>query len=376
MNLRSCSVKVMLNRITYLLGLLFCLTSCGKDYSYRIEGKITNVRDSIIYVVFEGNGYKTVDTLICEKPGRFSVETQNENLNTATVFFENKTHWATVYLELKKSSVISGDIKEPLLLQVKGGRINDQLTRFKNNQKASLQELMELTQAMKTDSDNSARQTDITARMADINLQLAENAVQYIKDHPDEETSVVLIQDFFLDPDDTRKIDELLALLDPQLKNFFLYLELEQYSARAKRTALGAEAPDFSVRNIDGKTVSLDSFPQAYKLLAFTAPWCDQCHTQDLALDQIIRQYPKEKLGVLLITLDSDASEVRSQLEKDSIDWNIVTDSAGQAIRLIDLYNVNVLPHCLLIGDDKKILLKTANDIELAQTLENVFEED
>jgi hypothetical protein len=45
------------------------------------------------------------------------------------------------------------------------------------------------------------------------------------------------------------------------LKDFYLVKELEQYSARAKRTALGAEAPDFSVRNIYGNTVSLDSFP-------------------------------------------------------------------------------------------------------------------
>lgn len=90
-----------------------------------------------------------------------------------------------------------------------------------------------------------------------------------------------------------------MALLNPRLKDFYLVKELEQYSARAKRTALGAEAPDFSVRNIYGNTVSLDSFPQKYLLLTFTAPWCDMCQTEDLYLDKVAMKYPKDQLDIL-----------------------------------------------------------------------------
>ena len=90
----------------------------------------------------------------------------------------------------------------------------------------------------------------------------------------------------------------------------------------------------------------------------------------------MIRKYPKDKLGILLVTLDTNSDELRSQLVKDSIAWNIVTDSAGQAIRLIDLYNVSVLPRCFLIDENHKIILKTENDLELEQALENIFEEE
>ena len=57
-------------------------------------------------------------------------------------------------------------------------------------------------------------------------------------------------------------------------------------------------------------------------------------------------------------------------------DRGTVTDSAGQAIRLIDLYNVSVLPRCFLIDENHKIILKTENDLELEQALENIFEEE
>lgn len=106
--------------------------------------------------------------------------------------------------------------------------------------------------------------------------------MEYIQEHPDEEASGVLLQYYFMNPDDTRKMDELLAVLSPKLKDFYLVRKLQDYSMKAQRTSLGAEAPGFNVKNVYGHTVSLDSFPQRYLLLAFTAPWCDMCQTEDL----------------------------------------------------------------------------------------------
>ena len=190
-----------------------------------------------------------------------------------------------------------------------------------------------------------------------------------------EEADVVLIQHYFNHPDDTRQMDELLAVLNPKLNDFYLVRKLQEYSTRAKRTALGAEAPGFNVKNIYGTPVSLDSFPKKYLLLAFTAPWCDMCQTEDLYLDKVAMKYPKDQLDILLVSLDDNPDNVRDVLKKDSIAWNLVTDSAGQAAMLIDLYNVSVLPRCFLIDEDHKILMKTENGIEIKQTLENLFED-
>ena len=195
-----------------------------------------------------------------------------------------------------------------------------------------------------------------------------------IKKYPDEEASVVLIQHYFNHPDDTRQMDELLAVLNPKLNDFYLVRKLQEYSTRAKRTALGAEAPGFNVKNIYGTPVSLDSFPKKYLLLAFTAPWCDMCQTEDLYLDEVAMKYPKEKVDMLLVSLDDDQAEVRKVLAKDSIGWNLVTDSAGQAAMLVDLYNVSALPRCFLIDEEGKIILKTDNGVEIKQTLEKLME--
>lgn len=364
----------MIKKLAFIIGLLFSLLSCGNDGTYQIEGKLTHLEDQTIYAVFEKDDYKVVDTVTCTKPGYFKIKQLEEGFHCVTVFFENKERWVTAYLSPGSKVSIVGDARYPLLLQVKGGKVNDKLTEAKKKIAPQLKELTDLSNQLNHNlGNNTLEETEITSRIANINLELSEYGMAYVKDHPDEEASVVLIQLFFSDPDDTRKMDELLALLDPQLKSFFLTKELEQYSNRAKRTVLGAEAPGFSVKDIYGKSVSLDSFPGKYLLLAFTAPWCDMCQTEDLLLDQVATTYPKEKLDILLVSLDDNSPQVRSILRKDSIRWNLVTDSAGQAAMLLDLYNVNALPRCFLIDEEGEIILKTDNGIEIKQTLEDLL---
>lgn len=365
----------MKNQIAFLIGILLFLSSCGEDYAYRIEGKLSNLDDQVVYAVFEREDYSVVDTFECIKPGQFEFIQKTEGFNNVTIYFENKTRWITAYLKPGNKIQISGDAEYPLLLQVKGNKINEQLSAIRKKLSPLLKEYTDLTNQLNR-KNTSSEETEIASKMSNINIELDEQVMEYIKEHPDEEVSVVLIDMFFTEPDDTRRMDELLAMLDPQLKNFYLTRELEQFSARAKRTALGAEAPDFSLKNIEGKTVNLESFPDKYLLLAFTAPWCDMCQTEDLYLDKVISEYSRDQVDVLLISLDSDQRNVREALAKDSIEWNLVTDSAGQATMMLDLYNVNALPRCFLIDEDGLILLKTESGMEIRQTLQKLFEEE
>ena len=377
--MRSIRFKII-KQFLLTIGILLSLVSCGGNVAYQIEGKLTNLEDQTVYAVFENEDIKVVDTITCEKPGQFLIQQKQGDFREVTLFFEGKTRWVTAFLEGEGKITISGDINYPTLLKVKGGRINDRLSSMKKELAPLLKERADLARKLHGDKQNrdsvniAIEDTDIASRLANVLNLLEEKVTDLVKKNSKEEASVVLIQTYFMRPDDTRQMDELLAVLDPKLKDFYLVPKLEEYSTRAKRTALGAEAPDFKVKNIYGKPVSLDSFSKKYLLLAFTAPWCDMCQTEDLYLDKVAMKYPKDKLDMLLISLDEDSKEVRQVLAKDSIAWNLVTDSAGQATMLVDLYNVSALPRCFLIDEEGKIVLRTDNGVEIQQTLEKLIE--
>ncbi|MDO4756020.1 MAG: TlpA disulfide reductase family protein [Parabacteroides sp.] len=358
---------------------VFSFSSCGGDMAYQIEGKLENLEDQTLYAVFENELTKAVDTITCEKEGEFLIKRKEGDFNEVTLYYENKRRWVTVYLDKGEKVTISGDALYPDLLRVKGGRINNRLTSMKKELAPLLKEQTDLRRKLRgnsalKDSVNIAIQNvDLVSQLANVKHQLNEKVAELIKEHPNEAAAVVLIEKYFLHPDDTREMDELLAILDPKLKDFYLVQELEAYSTRAKRTALGADAPDFKVKNIYGKAVSLDSFSNKYLLLAFTAPWCDMCQTEDFYLDKVAMKYSKEDLDMLLVSLDDRPEKVRQVLANDSINWNLITDSAGQATMLVDLYNVSALPRCFLIDKEGKIILRTDNGAEIEQVLNELI---
>jgi len=365
----------------YILIIIGCITlfSCGESATYRIQGKVTNLEDQTVYVFFQGDHSNKVEAVECDKPGQFTIErSQFGPFHSATLLFENKTVWVTVYLEEGQKITVTGDVEYPALMQIKGGKINNELTSFRKKIGSLLREQADLYISLNSPSseENPVDENDLTARLANVNHQISEQVFEYIQGNPDEEASVVLMEEYFADPDDTRKLDELLALIDPKLNDFYLVKELGQFSERAKRTALGAEVPEFSVKNVYGKPVSLDSFPERYLLLTFTAPWCDMCQTENLFLDEIIQKYPKEQLDMLLVSLDDDMEGVKEVLKKDSIQWNLVTDSAGQASMLLELYNVSALPRSFLIDEEGKIVLKTESGTEIKHTIEKLLDEE
>ena len=362
-----------------IVGIFFLFSSCDEGVAYQIKGKLDNLEDQTLYAVFENDETKAVDTLTCEKKGEFLVKRKEGDFKEVTIYFENRTRWITVYLEKGKNVSVNGDALYPALIRVKGGRINDKLTSMRKELTSLLEERTVLRRKLREhrplrDSVNiSIQNVDLASRLANVNHQLEEKVAALVKKYPKEAASAVLIQTYFMRPDDTREMDELLAVLDPSLKDFYIVQDLEAYSARAQRTALGSEAPDFKVKNIYGLPISLDSFSNKYLLLAFTAPWCDMCQTEDLYLDRVAMKYPKEKLEMLLVSLDDKQDKVRQVLAKDSITWNLVTDSAGQATMLVDLYNVSALPLCFLIDEEGKIVLRTDNGIEIEQVLKELI---
>lgn len=365
----------MRNAITYIVwfaGCFMLLMSCGKPAPYRLEGDLASLPDSTLYLVYESSDGNAVDT-VTSLQGKFKAERSDGEYYAVTVFYNGQSRWITAYPEKGKKIRITGDARYPDRADIKGGRINDEITAFKKSVEKLLQEKYDILDRTKKETKNNLEEDEVPSRLANIRLQLSEAAVKYIQEHPSEEASAVLIRNYLMDPEDTRKMDEMLAVLSSNIKNSPIVDELEAFSEKAKRTAPGAEAPDFSVENIYGKTLSLKDFDKQYLLLSFAAPWCERCKTDNEYLKEIRRSFPDAKLGMLTVTLDMNQAEVRETIRQDSISWNLVSDSAGYASLLIDLYGVNAIPKNFLIDDTGKIVLNTENSKEIQETLTDLI---
>jgi peroxiredoxin len=363
----------MLNKLLILAaGSALCLSfSCKEETAYTVKVKLDNLKGEDIYAVFEADDAKKVDTLSYETANDFTVVQERKNFRSLTLYFQNHTQWVTVYLETQKRITVTGDMLYPQLIKVKGGTTNDLLSGFREKAASLLKERTDLTHPAGSSQENLN-----TSRLANINHELCLQAEAFVRKYPGEEASAILIKEYLSDPETPLRTDEWLDLLAPEQDGFYVVKELRAACEKAKRTMTGAQAPGFNVSDITGKPYDRNSFFNRYFILAFVAMWQEECQTKELLLDEVITAFPEDSLGVLLVSLDENLRQVREQVAGDSIRWNIVADSAGQAIALMDTYNVGILPSCYLIDREGNILLKTDNGIELKQALGGLLKEN
>jgi peroxiredoxin len=362
-----------LKKLVYIvITVVFLLSSCGKSNFYEIEGELSNLSDPILYVVYESPEGAVFDTIQTDNKGYFStVHEAIDDLQSVIIYYQDKERWFTIYPETGTLVKIKGDAQYPRLIQVRGGRINNKLGEYKSKVAALLKEQADRENKTEEASSTSG---DSNHQSANITLQLQYIAQDFIKKNPKEKASAILISEYFSDPEENiLQVEELLNILSPELNDFYIVKNFRSRIEKAKESIAGAKAPDFNVTNIYGQTFTPDSFLNKYYVLAFTALWCDLCQTEMMMLDRISAEYSKDSLEIMMISLDDDSKEVLELLERDTVKWNLVIDSAGQAIDLFDKYNVNTLPKCLLMDKEGIIILRTTNGVELKETVDKIF---
>jgi len=114
---------------------------------------------------------------------------------------------------------------------------------------------------------------------------------------------------------------------------------------------VGANAPDFKLTTLDGKTVELSKLRGKPVFIDFWATWCGPCrralpHTQKLA-----EKYGKDA-HILAINLKEDPDTVRQFVQSNNYRFTVPMDMDGSVAAE---YRVRGIPHFVLIDARGKV---------------------
>ena len=146
-----------------------------------------------------------------------------------------------------------------------------------------------------------------------------------------------------------------------------------EYRLRAAEMTLGKPAPDFTLKNIGGKTVSLDDFRGKVVLLDFWATWCEPCIGELPALKALYEKY-KHRPDFALISISSDFKDetVAKFVADNEIPWVHIRETDEMQAK----FNVQAIPHYTVI--DKNGLIHENNmsgGIELGAAISSLLAE-
>ena len=126
-------------------------------------------------------------------------------------------------------------------------------------------------------------------------------------------------------------------------------------TALAGPALAGGKAPDFSVRDVDGRTVSLSDHSDKVVVISFWATWCTPCKAEMPHLQAMYDQYKDQGFVVLSVSVDEARNEpqVKAMARAGSYTFPVLLD---QDASVVTLYNPRKsVPFSVVIDRDGNI---------------------
>lgn len=92
-------------------------------------------------------------------------------------------------------------------------------------------------------------------------------------------------------------------------------------------TLVGRDAPDFTLKALDGANLRLSEFRGQVVLVNFWARWADESRSEMPALDRIHRTYGRAGLVVLGVSVDDDLRRAQEFADSMKVSYPVMFDT-------------------------------------------------
>lgn len=217
-----------------------------------------------------------------------------------------------------------------------------------------------------------SKQAQLDAKFGNKNEGSFKTKLSFIKGHPDNDLSLILIENLAGRDPDLAQIESLLSGLSPRLQ---ASKKGKRLASLLKAAALkeGAQAFDFTQADVNGKPVKLSDFKGKYVLIDFWASWCVPCRQENPNLVAAYNKYKAKNFEILGVSLDNKKENWLKAIADDKLHWSNVSDLKGWRNEAAELYAVRAVPSNVLVDPNGKILAKNLRGEALEQMLEKIL---
>jgi peroxiredoxin len=348
-----------------LSAAIVTLPAMAQEGKFTIKGNLER-NGSIkigLYRYTEKSG-KTIDTL-STADGQFLFKGTVDGTETGQILFSEGQRQSGMVFYLEPGTIhidCPGDGDHAI---IKGTPLNNDLQQFK--------EMLNVV----IDSMNAAepaRRMKLTQFSPEVLEPKVAVLRKFILAHPGSKVGLDQLTQYAIKSSKPDIVEPLLHALKPVLRDSKGGQELA-LRIQGMRTAIGSEAPSFTLPDTQGHNVSLTDFRGKYVLIDFWATWCGPCMEEMPNVARAFHQYKDKNFTIVGVSLDRPDSKDKwlNVIDRDHLDWIQVSDLNFWNSKAALAYNINSVPANFLIGPDGKIVARNLRGEALQTKLAELF---
>ncbi len=342
------------------------LGACQSNTKTTITGTLTGVESDTLRAICEPlfSDSKSVEVPLVLQQGSFKLQLEPDTVPISVTIIPTpepgKPFDMTKRIDLLAFSgdqlTVKGDLKE---YQVTGSDFYTAYNKLDEEMKPLNDSIKSIiNRAMQMQQEGGAQDSimKVVAPLEDLEKRAASRCLEYIRQHPDEDLSV------FLAWRTGEKQEEALELLGDKAKNgklaaMYQFLDKiikeEQEKAKAKENvAEGKTAPDFTLKDLQGKDLTLSSLRGKYVVLDFWGSWCGWCIKGIPEMKKYYAKY-KDKMEILGIDCRDTEEKWKEAVEKHELPWLHVRNEGNPDVST--LYAIEGYPTKIVIDPEGNI---------------------
>ena len=189
---------------------------------------------------------------------------------------------------------------------------------------------------------------------------LADAVLGYVKAHPDQDASAVLLSDLGSDAEHMKEGAALLterargSVAANLYKAMLAAAEKEKASQSLQEGLEGNLAPDFTLNDINGKPLALSSMRGKWLILDFWGSWCGWCIKGMPKMKEYYAKY-QDKLEILGVDCNDTVEKWKAAVAKHEIPWLHVYWDKENGDNPVDMYGVRGFPTKVVINPEGEI---------------------
>lgn len=264
---------------------------------------------------------------------------------------------------------LKGDVKSRY--DITGSKFYQQYHQVDLMKEASQKKMTALSDSLNNLMKNGAKQEDVykiySEKMPALVKEQNEKFFAYIAQHANEEATATLVTDFE-DPADMEKAKNMLSetirngcmkdLYEPVFEQVKKQKEMEEKSAKLQ--AAGVEAPDFTLKDIEGNDFTLSSLRGKYVILDFWGSWCGWCIKGMPQMKEYYKKYAG-KFEIVGVDCNDTDQKWKDAVKKHELPWKHVYNPRAnteeeQANNVCGKYGITGFPTKIVISPEGKIV--------------------